>query len=279
MSILVIDASLVERERHIALDLEDLCKTLLETTSVLDKIGNVAHGQGVVQHLQEDLVQEGEEVALDQVPDHWAQEVEDVVDGLSKVTTPNQVVEVDGDVGEICGNVHLCDLNKAISVDQDSGFSMKGDTIELKVHRAISIDGEDAECSPVQGICCVSPEISNRQVELQTKSLEVKMGKLGLKSGKVLDDKVIDGDVEIDRNRIVDIDWVDVKVRHFKWVERRDAQVRNAGWHLSLEELEDGGDVLVHGRVSQSLALPEGGEGEKSEHNPHLHFLPGSVSH
>ena len=39
-------------------------------------------------------------------------------------------------------------------------------------------------------------------------------------------------------------------------------------WHLGLEELEDGGNVLVHSRVSQCLALPEGGEGEKSEHNP-----------
>ena len=74
----MIDAALEERERHIALDLENLCKTLLETTAVLDKVGNVAPGQGVVQHLQEDLVQEGEEVALDQVPDHWAQQVEDV---------------------------------------------------------------------------------------------------------------------------------------------------------------------------------------------------------
>ena len=108
----MIDAALEERERHIALDLEDFCKTLLETTSVLDKVGNVAPGQGVVQHLEEDLVQEGEEVALDQVPDHWAQQVEDVVDGLSKVTTPNQVVEVDGDVGEVRGNVHLCDLGR-----------------------------------------------------------------------------------------------------------------------------------------------------------------------
>ena len=89
MSLLVIDAALEERERQIALDLEDLCKTLLETTSVLNKVSNVAAGQGVVQHLQEDLVQEGEEVALDQVPDHWAQQVEDVVDCLSKVTTPN----------------------------------------------------------------------------------------------------------------------------------------------------------------------------------------------
>merc|ERR1719336_593037 len=93
---------------------------------------------------------------------------------------------VDRDVGEVRGNVHLCDLNKAISVDQDSGFSMKGDTIELKVHGAISIDGEDAESSPVQGICCVSPEISNRQVELQAKSLKVKMDKLYVKPINVL---------------------------------------------------------------------------------------------
>ena len=77
----MVDTALEEREGHVTVVLEDVGKPLLETAAVLHEVGNVAPGEGVVQHLQKDVVQEGEEVALHQVPDHRAQQVEDVVDG------------------------------------------------------------------------------------------------------------------------------------------------------------------------------------------------------
>ena len=140
----MVDAALEEREGHLTVVLEDVREPLLETAAVLHEVGNVATGEGVVQHLQEDVVQEGEEVALHQVPDHRAQEVEDVVDGLPKVASSNKVVQVNGNVIKVCSNVHFrdlgkyeisrknCHLNKALSVDQDSCFCVEGNTKELK---------------------------------------------------------------------------------------------------------------------------------------------------
>ena len=69
----MVDAALEEREGHLTVVLEDVREPLLETAAVLHEVGNVAPGEGVVQHLQEDVVQEGEEVALHKVPDHGAQ--------------------------------------------------------------------------------------------------------------------------------------------------------------------------------------------------------------
>jgi len=160
----MVDATLEEREGHVTVVLEDVGKPLLETAAVLHEVGNVAPGEGVVEHLQEDLVQEGEEVALHEVPDHRTQEVEDVVDGFSKVSSSDEVVQVNGNVIKVCSDVHFCDLDEAISIDQDSCFCVESNTKELKVHRAISIDGENTQSSPIQGICCVSPQISKGQV-------------------------------------------------------------------------------------------------------------------
>merc|ERR1719234_775198 len=160
----MVHATLEEREGLVAVVLEDVGKPLLETAAVLHEVGNVAPGQGVVEHLQEDVVEEGEEVALHQVPDHGAQEVEDVVDRLSKVASSNQVVKVDGNIIEVCSDVHFCDLNISLSIDQDSSLSVEGDAKELKVHRSISVDGENTQSSPIRSVCCVSPQISKGQV-------------------------------------------------------------------------------------------------------------------
>ena len=108
----MVDGTLEEREGHVTVVLEDVGKPLLETAAVLHEVGNVASGQGVVEHLQEDVVEEGEEVALHQVPDHRAQEVEDVVDGLPKVPSSNEVVQVNGDIIKVCSDVHFRDLGK-----------------------------------------------------------------------------------------------------------------------------------------------------------------------
>ena len=109
---LVVDSAVEEREGHVTVVLEDIHKPLLEAAAVLDKVGDVAAREGVVEHLQEDLVKEGEEVALDKVPDHGAQQVEDVVDCLSKVSSTNKVVQVNCDVSEVCSDVHFRDLGE-----------------------------------------------------------------------------------------------------------------------------------------------------------------------
>ena len=49
----MVDATLEEREGHVTVVLEDVRKPLLETTAVLHEVGNVAPGEGVVEHLQD----------------------------------------------------------------------------------------------------------------------------------------------------------------------------------------------------------------------------------
>ena len=121
-----------------------------------------------------------------------------------------------------------------------------------------------------------------------------------LKSSEVLDDKVVDCDVDFDRHRVVNtgkitfqnlniaqtnlLNWVDVKVRNFKGVKRRDAQVRDTWvwkvqiypgqlnhitcWHLGLEQFEDGCNVLINCRIPEAQPLPKGRKGKQGQHNP-----------
>ena len=103
---------MVEGERWVATGPQHLRQPLLEATPVLDEVGDVASGQGVVQDRDEDIVKEREEESLDQVPDHGGQQVQQVVDGLSEVVTTDQVVKVHHDVGEVCTELHVRDLHR-----------------------------------------------------------------------------------------------------------------------------------------------------------------------
>ena len=113
---------IVERESWVATGPQHLRQPVLEATPVLDEVRDVASGQGVVQDSDEDVIKEGEEEALDQVPDHGGQQVEQVVDGLSKVVTTHQVIKVHLNVGEVCTEFHVCDLNRLRS---ESVFRIK----------------------------------------------------------------------------------------------------------------------------------------------------------
>ena len=73
-------------------------------------------------------------------------------------------------------------------------------------------------------------------------------------------------------------------MRYFEGVKRRDAQVRDTWvwkvhlnrttkpnstcWHLGLEQLEDGSDVLINCGIPEDQPLPKGRQREQGQHNP-----------
>ena len=131
---------------HVAVDQESFCKTLLEAASVLDEIRDVASREGVVDDCLEGVVEDREDDVLDQIPDHGSQQVQDVVDGFTKVVASKEVVKMNLDFGEISAEVHIgylksriweslsieTHLYKALSIDQHGCHGMKIQSKDLK---------------------------------------------------------------------------------------------------------------------------------------------------
>ena len=79
------------------------------------------------------------------VPDVVAQQIEKVVDGLPKVSTAKQVVQVKFNAGKVRTEVHLRHPHEALLVDEDRGHGVQVQVVDLKPDIAVTVERDQSK--------------------------------------------------------------------------------------------------------------------------------------